>query len=312
MSASEQVQQLWSDYGAIMRCHLTGAAVPSVIVKHIRLSTIPKHPRGWHTEHSHGRKLHSYAVECAWYRNWAGQCDAQCRVPHCYADSLINDDRVLILEDLDSAGFARRHSQLSVGNMTPCLEWLAHFHARFMHRAPESLWKQGSYWHLATRPDEHAAMTNPRLQRLAARIDQALTACPYQTIIHGDAKVANFCFGELPSAPVAAVDFQYVGAGCGIIDVIYFMSSCCDEATCAKYADSILQRYFSALRQALPESIDGAQVEQSWRSLYPYAWADFVRFLDGWSPNHWKMHAYSQEMCDLAMDSLAMDSQDHE
>jgi hypothetical protein len=37
-------------------------------------------------------------------------------------------------------------------------------------------------------------------------------------------------------------------------------------------------------------------MEEEWRSLYPYAWTDFHRFLKGWSPGHWKINSYSERM----------------
>ena len=36
-------------------------------------------------------------------------------------------------------------------------------------------------------------------------------------------------------------------------------------------------------------SIDGG-------SPYPVAWTDFYRFLQGWSPGHWKLHRYSERL----------------
>ena len=92
------------------------------------------------------------------------------------------------------------------------------------------LWECGSYWHLGTRPDELAALEDGPLKTTAPLIDQALRQSQFQTIIHGDAKLANFCFARhhntANGSTVAAVDFQYVGAGCGIKDVTYFLGSC--------------------------------------------------------------------------------------
>ncbi|MEO0606545.1 MAG: choline kinase, partial [Myxococcota bacterium] len=112
----------------------------------------------------------------------------------------------------------------------------------------------------------------------------ALAAVP-TTLVHGDAKVANFCFGD---AGVAAVDFQYVGGGCGLKDVAYFLGSCLDDAALRADAESWLVHYFRRL--------DVPDVETAWRRVWPHAWADFERFLAGWAPDHWKRTGFAAEM----------------
>jgi aminoglycoside phosphotransferase (APT) family kinase protein len=161
----------------------------------------------------------------------------------------------------------------------------------------EGLWDAGTYWHLATRPDELAALDDAELKSEAARIDRILSAAPFPTLVHGDAKLANFCFAT--DERVAAVDFQYVGGGCGMKDVAYFIGSCLDEEDCEALEDQLLAIYFDALRQALARysvDSDAAAVEAAWRPLYRLAWTDFHRFFKGWSPGHWKIHGYSERL----------------
>lgn len=163
---------------------------------------------------------------------------------------------------------------------------------------PEGLWPQGTYWHLETRPDELEALNEPALKHAAHKIDKVLRDCRYHTIVHGDAKLANFCFSD-DGTKVAAVDFQYVGGGCGMKDVAYFIGSCLGEDDCERQESRLLETYFTALQSALavhqPE-IDFEAVETEWRKLYPYAWTDFHRFLKGWSPGHWKLNSYSEKI----------------
>ena len=106
---------------------------------------------------------------------------------------------------------------------------------------------------------------------------------------------------------MAAVDFQYVGGGCGIKDVAYFLSSCLDEGELERQAAAWVDAYFAHLRAALAEhapATDAAALEAEWRELYPIAWADFFRFLAGWSPAHWKIHGYSARITRRALDAL--------
>lgn len=301
----EHIQSLWSGYGEIYRVGLMGAEVPSVIVKHVSPpgTSSEGHPVGWNTTMSHQRKLRSYAVEHAWYRDWSARCSERCRVPAFLGGKAGDNAWLFLLEDLDASGYPERRYDLCEAELNQCLSWLAAFHAAHLGETPAALWEVGTYWHLATRPDELAQMRDDVLREAASVIDARLNSCGYQTLVHGDAKVANFCFGK---DGVAAVDFQYVGGGCGIKDVAYFFSSCLSARECERHAERHLETYFDRLREALAGSdVDAEAVVTEWRALYPWAWADFHRFLAGWSPAHWKIHTYSQRMTAQVLHALS-------
>ena len=104
-----------------------------------------------------------------------------------------------------------------------------------------------------------------------------LRAARFPTLVHGDAKPANFCFGPAGTASVAAVDFQYCGGGPGIVDVAYLLHGASSEAMA-----TALDHYFARLGAALPAQVDRADLEAEGRDLFPVALADFDRFLAGW------------------------------
>ncbi len=292
------IQRLWSGYGEIVRYGLKDSPINSIIAKHVRLPKQNQHPRGWNTDLSHQRKLKSYQVESAWYRRWSHLCNDQCRTPKCLTVDNHNNEVLIVLEDLNQAGFPIVKNSVSIDEMKTCLAWLANFHATFINHEPDELWPQGTYWHLDTRPDELKALKDQALLKAAVAIDQKLRNSPFQTLVHGDAKLANFCFSP-DGKQVAAVDFQYVGGGCGMRDVAYFIGSCLDEAQCQELEAQLLDCYFQHLKQALntrQKSIDFNALELDWRRLYPVAWTDFHRFLKGWSPGHWKINNYSERL----------------
>lgn len=294
----EVIQNLWSGYGEIVRFGLTESDRKSVVIKHVQLNQ-GKHPRGWNTDLSHQRKLKSYQVETEWYKSWSSLCDENCRIPDCLALETIEGEVLMVLEDLDSSGFeGRRSSSVNWDEVEACLKWLANFHATFMGKTPDGLWKTGSYWHLDTRPDELKALEDKSLKAAASAIDKKLSSSPFQTFVHGDAKLANFCFSP-NGKKVAAVDFQYVGGGCGMKDVAYFIGSCMYEKDCERYESKILDFYFYELTKAVNAKnnlIDTKALEKDWRGLYPVAWADFHRFVKGWHPEHWKINSYSERI----------------
>ncbi|MTI39543.1 phosphotransferase [Fulvivirga lutimaris] len=301
---TQHVQTLWSGYGEIKRYALAGRKHNSIIVKHIQLPDQSNHPRGWNTQLSRQRKLTSYQVERKWYQQYSTRTNEHCKVPECYHAAEKESELLLIMEDLDASGYPIRLNpeEVTIAHAKNCLGWLAHFHATYLGTAPDGLWPIGTYWHLDTRPDELERMENISLKNAAKGIDKRLNNTKYQTIVHGDAKLANFCFAE--DGRVAAVDFQYVGKGCGMKDVAYFISSCFDEEDCEKYEKDLLEYYFNQLQLSLDNYTVYQQVKNEWSDLYRYAWADFYRFLDGWSPGHWKMNDYSKNITQRVIDEL--------
>ena len=302
----ESIQSLWSGYGEIIRVRLLPQN-DTVVVKFVSPPSDRGHKYGWSGDVSHQRKLSSYSNELNWYRGAASNNTHQTRMANLIASEAEDNRWLFVLEDLDAAGFPIRRSRLSDAQLAACLRWLANLHACFVSETQSSaenfgLWPIGTYWHLATRPEEHSAMPKGPLKTAAAAIDQRLNDARFKTIVHGDAKLANFCFSESDS--VAAVDFQYVGGGCGMKDFAYFISSCFSDEQCERRESSLLEMYFGFFRAALANEPLADEVEEEWRLLYPFAWADFHRFLAGWSPGHWKIHRYSKRMTEAVLKML--------
>jgi len=309
----EKVQSLWSDFGAIVRVHMpdnSSAAVPSTaIAKVVKPPLHANHPRGWDTDASRQRKLRSYTVEAYFYASLAHRCPSACRVPQCFGVAQQGDAVSMLLEDLDRE-FPQRRAKLSVVSVQVCLSWLASFHAQWMgvvHPEPIGI---GTYWHLQTRQDEFKAMPEGSLKSSAIALDQALNHCRFKTLLHGDAKVANFCFSA-DGSNVAAVDFQYVGVGCGMRDVAYLLGSCLAETELETHEEALLDSYFTVLGKALQLRDEAADtlpvihdIEAEWRPLYAVAGADFHRFLEGWSPGHAKLTGYSAGLVKRAQQYL--------
>ena len=229
----------------------------------------------------------------------------QKKIPSFLGSYVHENEQWIVLEDLD-VHFPVRKQQLSLSEVKVCLKWLANFHAVYLNQKPHGLWEIGTYWHLDTRPDELEKLNDFELKNAAHLIDQKLNASPFQTFVHGDAKLANFCFSK-DGKSVSAVDFQYVGGGCGMKDVAYFVGSCMYEEDCERLEDQVLDFYFTELGKAFKLKkgiIDFDALEQNWRDLYPFAWTDFHRFLKGWSPGHWKINSYSERLARKVLTGL--------
>ena len=301
----EFIQSLWNDYGKISRFQLDNSSIPTVVVKCISLNQANNHPRGWNTNNSHSRKVKSYQVETYWYENWNQLCSDSCRVPKFIGSFFQEKNQWIVLEDLD-VHYPLRKQQLTLPEIKVCLKWLANFHATFLSKKPTGLWGVGTYWHLKTRPDELEKMENSELKSKAHVIDEILNQSKYQTIVHGDAKVANFCFSE-NGEEVATVDFQYVGGGCGMKDVAYFLGSCLSGSECEIHEEELLNFYFSELQirfEFTNHNFSFEELKQEWRKLYPIACTDFTRFLLGWMPSHQKINTYNLNLMNFVLAGL--------
>ncbi len=303
---SSVIQSLWSGYGSIKRYDLEGSDYTSVIVKHVEPEQ-GAHPRGWNTDLSHQRKLKSYQVELNWYESRSQFSKAMyARIPFCLAAKNESSEVLMVLEDLDALGFEGRRSFVNQMEWQACVRWLAAFHAENLNASTSGLWETGTYWHLETRPDELERMDDPSLKKAASSIDQKLKDSKFQTLVHGDAKLANFCFSS-DGSKVAAVDFQYVGGGCGMKDLAYFVGSCFRDEEAENIEEEVLAYYFCQMKIFLEEmgnTISSDELEKDWRPLYRVAWADFHRFMKGWSPGHWKLSDYSERVTREVIEEL--------
>ena len=298
------IQPLWNNYGSLWRIQLNGSPYSSVIVKHVKFPEKQQHPRGFTSSISKERKRFSYQVETTWYQTYNQQLDQATLTPKCLGAFIEEGELLILLEDLQTLGYSEVLSHISWKEMKVVLRWLARFHAHFLDSETEGLWDIGTYWHLETRPEELSNIQGTQLYHFASFIDKRLTKTCYQTIVHGDAKLANFCFTK-DHTQVAAVDFQYAGRGCGMKDVAYFVGSCLTDQECQKLEHDILDTYFTELRLFTDHRIDCTKLEAEWRELYPFAWADFQRFMLGWSPHHRKLTTYSSQMTQQVIEDIS-------
>lgn len=290
---------LWAGYGRVTS--VTGEAGGQCVPIVIKRVSPPAASAG--DDGGHERKLQSYVAEASFYLTigprLAGEA-SRCRValPLAVVEAGGDGDNgapyslALALTDLRPDYPILARGGIKPPQIRAVLSWLAGFHAAHWGLAGRSdvppllKQRQGTFWHLATRPAEFDDIPSDwaDLKAAAHAIDAALTAAaagPHGTLVHGDAKAANFCWTEDASL-AAAFDFQYVGSGVGAQDVAYLLSSAGTSNDADE--DAALEFYFNALLAALhAEGADPAGYDAHvLRSHYDLAAADFVRFMAGW------------------------------
>ncbi len=294
------IQNLWDNYGEIVRYFINDGKYKTVILKHV------KFPKNNKTTTSYIRKEKSYNVECEWYINWGKRVDQLCKIPSCLGFIKGENEIFILLEDLNSSGYPLRKMQLSFPEIKSCIKFLGDFHGKFINQNPVGLWETGTYWHLETRADELENLSDSRLRNCASAIDLKLNNAKYKTIVHGDAKLENFCFSK-NSDQVALLDFQYTGGGVGVKDLVYFIGSCLTDSDSAKFENELINHYFSALKSSIDRNMVDVNfylLEKEWRELFYVAWADFHRFFKGWSPGYWDPDCYSERVTKMVVNSL--------
>ena len=200
----------------------------TVIAKLVRPPVDQVHKHGWSDEVAHQRKLDSYENEIAWYQQPSQLCGERCRVPRFIASKPERDGKhttgwLLIMEDLDAAGFSLRRQSVTQQQTTACLKWLANFHATFMVDMDETnaihpavthrIWPIGNYWHLQTRPHELQAMQAGELKQNAAKIDAKLSAARFKHWSMATRSWQTFVSRRLIKWPQSTFNMLVVDAG---------------------------------------------------------------------------------------------------
>jgi len=296
------IQSVWSGYGAIERylVHYSNHT-EHVVLKRINKEAVSSHPRGWNNDFAHQRKQDSYRNELLFYSQYNVENTAA-RTAGLKHHFETDSHHYLLLEDLSHSGFIT-DCNYETNHIESALQWLANFHAFWIDKSTPDLWPKGNYWHLATRPMEFEAMAESPLKQAASKIDQTLSAARFKTLIHGDAKLANFLFNQQSAA---AVDFQYVGRGIGSSDFVYFIGSVFTEQQLEYHYSDYTRLYFSYLESALKQNgFDQTEaLIEEWQNLLSMAWADFQRFIAGWKPGHKKDHSFSHKQTEIALAAL--------
>jgi thiamine kinase-like enzyme len=174
-----------------------------------------------------------------------------------------------------------QHVPEEINFIEKTLEWLAKFHAATWQRQEDGyLQSVGTYWHLDTRQEEWNQMSTKgwegRLRQAARAIDQWLKeTTSIQSWVHGDCKDANIMWD---GTQIALCDFQYVGIGCPLKDVAYFLcssgiSSTVDETQYVQYYYDILCQH---LTNRPPPTRHDVHV------ALELCYCDYQRFLCGW------------------------------
>ena len=85
---------------------------------------------------------------------------------------------------------------------------------------------------------------------------------------------------------------------------MYFLGSCLDPMTLETHENDLLATYFAELKRHTDQTVDNEALEREWRHLYSFAWADFERFMRGWSPHHHKLTTHSEEKTETAIKTI--------
>jgi thiamine kinase-like enzyme len=274
---------LWAGMGHIYK--VTTAASPSIqfVVKHV---AAPRNNKNQSLGDQ--RKAESYQVEASFYEKLAPELISKHGITlpqplHIERDVGKGKNEIVICMSYVEN---RPLDLYNEKNFRAVLEWLAKFHASYWgHERVDAvvqcvgLQTVGTYWHLDTRPDEHAAMPKTgwegRLKRAARAIDERLKRDPMQCLVHGDTKDANILMHA--DGTYTMCDFQYCGKGPPSKDLAYFFYS----SVSPEDEHDALTFYLATLRRYLPQGAGAPTLEDLITSV-ELAYCDLYRFLSGW------------------------------
>ena len=293
---TRSVCRLWAGMGEVVELEL---ACPP---EHHRepVSIIAKCVK-WKAEQAAGglsigdrRKRDSYVNEANFYKNGHAQRlhAAGCKLPRALTSEHRPDGITIVMTKLQG----RPAAGLNENESRAVLSWLARMHAEYWGARADAavcastsggLQEQGCYWHLDTRPDEHAAMPRHGWEgrlRLAARaVDLRLKEDRMQTVCHGDAKESNIFFDEGSQAP-ELYDFQYSGKAPPTKDLAYFLTcgSSVDEDRTSSCITPLVRHYHTELSCQLRSRGDEPPSLDALGDSLDLAACDLGRWMSGW------------------------------
>ncbi|KAI5815345.1 kinase-like domain-containing protein, partial [Pyronema omphalodes] len=288
---SSHVQSLWSGFGSIYRLTFSGSP-KSLILKHV------DPPRS--SSESDQRKLISYRIERYFYSHLSSNLPEKCKVATKYPVDAAFENTAMLLEDL-AVDYQLDPYSLDFKQATVVLKWLARFHATFWGKveslpqipppleagenAGDGIWMNGGYWYLATRRDEFSYVEDKAWAPLAEEVARILSDPKRlgRTLVHGDLKAANIVFAK-GYENCAVYDFQYVGAGLGVVDLVYFLGTAVDRAVMGHdgKVQELLKVYWEELVGVLGEVGLGGYTEDLMKRDLELAALDWRRFMEGW------------------------------
>jgi hypothetical protein len=289
LSKEVTIASLWAGYGKVTSLKvITPSNTIPLIVKRVQPRNIQD------TSVSNMRKVKSYHNEAQFYRNLAPVLNhlteekkIQCHVPKAYKIEDDDTSFTFLLSDLSDTFHCRSLSGRQENEQT--IEFLAAFHAAFyLYEIPESMWRDGGYWHLQTRWDEWESISEPIFKTSAKAVDDFMrNDTEFHTLVHGDFKEANILFGD---SVCGVVDYQYTGLGYGAKDLVMWIVSSLDSRTFNQLGEEkILRTYATSLKRNLIAigilSHDEIEKIASIRNItkqYELAIVDYVRFMCGW------------------------------
>ncbi|MBQ4835052.1 phosphotransferase [Pseudoalteromonas luteoviolacea] len=300
----QSAQALWNGCGFLDKFQIGSCKYA------VKLSKVPddlKHVNIRQTPFSLQRKVRSYVKEQYFYTHYVESLPMTCHTPKVIELHEFDGTFVTLLEDFEQRGFHNK-ADANSGDIERTLKWLAGFHANWLRvgggESSFGLLGYGNYWHLKTRPDEFEKMPASSLKSAAHAINEKLDAVTFKTLIHGDAKLANFAFND---TSVIGYDFQHTGIGLGLSDVMLLFTTVLDSEQLSSCASNLLDIYFTELREQIKNqnvTIEVDLLENEWRESWCFIWADFHRFLAGWKPEHPKINQYMKTQTQLALSKL--------
>eukprot|EP00241_Pyramimonas_parkeae_P005453 CAMPEP_0114239462 /NCGR_PEP_ID=MMETSP0058-20121206/8480_1 /TAXON_ID=36894 /ORGANISM="Pyramimonas parkeae, CCMP726" /LENGTH=348 /DNA_ID=CAMNT_0001351659 /DNA_START=278 /DNA_END=1324 /DNA_ORIENTATION=- len=278
-----RLQSLWAGYGSVasLTATLKSGGTQALIVKRV---DPPREADSGSL--GDARKLRSYQVEGSFYKHLA---PGVIQAGVCVAETLDlqkEDNRMMLLMTDLTRDFPCQVGSMNVEQAKAAAEWLAGFHAHFWERPrAEGVWEQGGYWYLDTRPDEFEAIGSEwnRLKAAAKAINWRVKGGDsnrFRTLIHGDFKAANILHSS-DGKRCAAYDFQYVGEGYGVRDMVMLLHSSLQRKTVPS-EEEILKHYHQCLCRILGHEKAKGYDFDTMMMHYDICVADYVRFMAGW------------------------------